>query len=423
MMNQRRAAIFISLFCLISLLFPVHTLTFAEEKQRIFDHAQVLSTEEVERLESVSAEFSEKQETDFVLLTIEEGRTVDSLHEYVVEEYEQQGFGYDMSQGNAAILAIDIQSRNVYIAGFGKADRYLDDAGIEFILDEIEYMLSDERFADAFEMFMMVASDEMDHAFEFAQDEMGEEMNQPQVDLVEFTKESPNMKVFDAAKLLTDLEKAKLEKIADEYSETRETDFITLLVDDGLNEFELMEYIEDMYDLNGFGFDKRHGDAAVMAIDITSRTVYIAGFYKAESLLDDYRIELVLDDIEGDLGASDYPAAIEQYIKSASTFMKYKEGIPPDSIFLNSFFQLIVGLIIACAIVGAMIYRSGGRKTTTDRTYRDENSMRVLDKHDRYIRTTVTKVRKPSNNNNGGGGGGGGRSSGGHSHSGGGRSF
>lgn len=424
-MKQRSIIMFISAICFIRLLFSGYTPTFAEEKQRIFDEAQVLTSEEIEQLENRSAEYSELQETDFILLTIKEGGTVDTLHDYVLEEYEQQGFGYNGSQGNAVILAIDVHSRNVYIAGFGKAETYLNDDGIEFVLDEIEYMLSDEQYADAFDTFMSTASQEMDDTFEWMQDEIGEEISQPQVELVEFTKETPNMKVFDAANLLSSQEKARLEKIADESSQIRETDFITLLVDHGLNEFELMRYIEDMYDLNGFGFDKRHGNAAVMAIDLNSRTVYIAGFYKAESLLDNYRIELVLDDIEGYLATGDYSTAVEQYIKSAATYMKYKEGVPPDSIFLNSFFQLIIGLVIACAIVGAMVYRSGGRKTTTDRTYRDENSMRVLDKYDRYVRTTVTKVRKPSNNNNGGGGsgGGGGRSSGGHSHSGGGRSF
>ena len=71
-----------------------------------------------------------------------------------------------------------------------------------------------------------------------------------------------------------------------------------------------------------------------------------------------------------------------------------------------------------------MAYNSGGRVTVSEGTYRDFSSSRVVDRRDNYLRTSVTKTRKPSSDNNSSGGGfsgggsSGGTTSGGHSHSG-----
>jgi uncharacterized protein len=85
-------------------------------------------------------------------------------------------------------------------------------------------------------------------------------------------------------------------------------------------------------------------------------------------------------------------------------------------------FQLLVSLTIGGIVVGVMAFNSGGRMTTVSNTYMDQNHSGLIGRRDDYLRTTVTKVRKPTNNNQGNGGfnaGGfrGGTSSGGHSHS------
>ncbi len=92
-------------------------------------------------------------------------------------------------------------------------------------------------------------------------------------------------------------------------------------------------------------------------------------------------------------------------------------------ILFNLWFQIVVSLVIAGIIVGAMAYNSGGRVTVSQGTYMDFSNSKVINRRDNYLRTSVTKTRKPSNNNKSsgggfGGGGGGGTTSGGHSHSG-----
>lgn len=234
--------------------------------------------------------------------------------------------------------------------------------------------------------------------------------------------ETDKQRIFDEAGLLEKADLELLENIALNTSNEHKTDFIILTTENGYSAQELKKYVQDMYDENGYGYDKTHGNAAIMAVDSSSREVYIEGFYHAEDRLTNERVELVLDKIVGDLGVESYYQAFLGFIDESSRYMQYKPGANPDSLFLKVQFHFIVSLLLGAGIVWFMAYNSGGKVTTNARTYRDEQNTRVLDARDVYLRTTVTKVRKPQNNSSSGGGGGG-RTGGGHSHSGGGRSF
>ena len=79
----------------------------------------------------------------------------------------------------------------------------------------------------------------------------------------------------------------------------------------------------------------------------------------------------------------------------------------PDNILFKTWFQVAASVAIGGIVVGVMTYRSGGRVTVNRATYEDTDNSHVIDRQDRYIRTTVTKRKIEKNNNNGGGGGGG----------------
>lgn len=239
------------------------------------------------------------------------------------------------------------------------------------------------------------------------------------VDASDATKQ----RVFDDANILQEDDLSKLEETAEVHSIDHQTDFIVLTTDEGFTQAELKRYVQDMYDEQGYGFDKKHGNTALLALDENSREVYIAGFYKAEKYLNNKRVELVLDEMMGALRSDNFYRAFDTFILTSSEYMQFSSWVNPESILLKSSFQFIVALILAGAIVGTMAYNSSGKVTTNLNTYLDTQRTKVLQKRDRYIRTTVTKTRKPKNNSSSGGGGGGGRTSGGHSHSGGGRSF
>lgn len=226
-------------------------------------------------------------------------------------------------------------------------------------------------------------------------------------------------RIFDDAGLLTNEETRLLEEIAHESSVNRETDFIILTTEDADGK-KPTKYMQDKYDDMGFGYDKKHGNTAILIISMLERDVELDGFYKAETYLDDDRLDMIRHKITPDLSNESYFSAFETFIKTGDKYMGYRPGVNPENILFKWWFQIIMSLGIASIALGSMIYNSGGRVTTNARTYRDSNRSRILKKRDRYLRKTVTKRRKPkpSKSRGGRGGGGGGMTSGGHSHSG-----
>ncbi|QOS82482.1 TPM domain-containing protein [Paenibacillus sp. JNUCC31] len=224
--------------------------------------------------------------------------------------------------------------------------------------------------------------------------------------------------IYDEANLLNEQERSELNALANEYGAERQTDFVILTTNNTENQ-DVQLMTEDFYDEHALGYDKAHGNAVILTMDMYNRDVYLAGFYKAEDYLDNGRLQSIRSKITSELSNGDYKLAFEKYIKLSYKYMGYEPGVNPNNILFNGWFQLGASVVIGGIAVGIMAYRSGGRVTVNRATYEDSNTSSVIDRQDRYVRTTVTKRKIEKNNNNGGGGGGGGGTSrGGHTHSG-----
>lgn len=226
-------------------------------------------------------------------------------------------------------------------------------------------------------------------------------------------------KIYDDADLLSTEEIAKLESIANKYGKKRDTNLIILTTNDTDGK-GFKKYTQDFYDEHLDG-----PNAAILTIDMGDREVYIAGFYKGKDYLDFDRIDLIIDKVTPKLADGDYYGAMDSFLSLSYKYLNIKPGINPDFILFKFEAQIIISLVLAGVIVGLMLYHSGGKVTTTERTYMDGHRSRILNKRDVYLRKTVTRRRKPNNNSGGNSStrGGGGVTSGGHSHSGGSRSF
>lgn len=222
--------------------------------------------------------------------------------------------------------------------------------------------------------------------------------------------------IYDEAGLLLPEERESLQAMAAQYGAERETDMIvfTTLNPDNI---DVMKLTQDFYDEKAPGYDKPHGNAVLLTMDMKNREVYLAGFYKAEQYLDDDRLDRIRSRITPDLSAGAYASAFQTYVETAHRYMGFPPGVNPDNLLFRGWFQLAVALAVAGLVVGLMAYRSGGRVTVHRQTYEDAGTSGVLKHRDQYIRTTVTK-QKIVTNSGGSGGGGGGRTGGGHSHSG-----
>ncbi|RXZ82058.1 hypothetical protein EBB07_12055 [Paenibacillaceae bacterium] len=223
--------------------------------------------------------------------------------------------------------------------------------------------------------------------------------------------------IFDEAGLLTEEESDALNVMANEYGAERETDFIIFTTDNSDN-IDVIKLTQDFYDEQAPGYDKAHGNAAILTMDMRNRDIYLAGFYNAEVYLDDSRLDKIREKISSDLTYGNYEQAFQTFIVTAHKYMGFEPGVNPDNILFNGWFQLIVAMGIGGVVVGMMTYNSGGRVTVHRQTYEDGSTSGILENRDQYLRTTVTKRKIEKSSGGSGGGGGGGTTGGGHSHSG-----
>lgn len=234
--------------------------------------------------------------------------------------------------------------------------------------------------------------------------------------------ESSNQKqfIYDGAELLTKKEVAELEALTRERSKERNTAFIIITVKDTKGK-TVVQYMEDFYDDEAPGYNKPHGNTAILILDMKKRDVYLAGFKKAEKYLDSDRLDQIRNQITPDLSDGAYFEAFSDFITTSHEYMGYEPGVNPENILFKLWFQLTVSIIAAGVIVGIMAYQSGGTVTVNAETYMNSKQSSVIEQHDNYVRQTVTKVKQSSDNS--GSGGGGGTTSGGHSYSGSGGKF
>jgi len=130
------------------------------QKQYIYDHAQLLTDQEKADLEALSRELGEERQAAFLIITLN-GTGEKDIVKYVEDFYDQEAPGYEGPHGNTAILAIDLQERDVYLAGFGKAEEYLDDGRLDQIRGKITPDLSAGRYFQAFSTFIATSVDYM----------------------------------------------------------------------------------------------------------------------------------------------------------------------------------------------------------------------------------------------------------------------
>ena len=224
--------------------------------------------------------------------------------------------------------------------------------------------------------------------------------------------------IYDNADVLTAEEEEQLESLASTLSAERNTAFIILTVN-GTDGKSIQEYMGDFYDNEAPGYDKPHGNTAMLTIDFQERDVFLSGFKLAEEYLDDDRLETIRLDITSDLTDGYYYDAFSDFMYAAYEYMGYPPGeVNPNSMFFQWWFQLIVSVVIAAVVVFIMVSRSGGVVTVDGSTYIDQEQSGVVKRQDNYIRTTVTKDKKSDDSNSGGG-----TTSGGHSYSGSGGKF
>lgn len=280
-------------------------------------------------------------------------------------------------------------------------------------------------------------------------------------------KEKVNLektRVYDYADLLTADEETELESSYYLWGMEADTDIILVTTDNMEGKSDKV-YLEDFQDELYFVQDILAENASLMLINMEDRIVTIQGYGDCEFWISNDRIEYILDWVYEGLVDGNYYAAAESFGEQTAYYMNQDKGVateyepgqdygesyggPSDyyseplserytaweylgemlsEAFFGSLLIAVIGSSIACLIIG---WNRKTKVTVYPATYMDQQNSGLSAKRDDYLRTTVTKVRRPKESSSSGGSrsssgrssGGGGRSSGGRSHSGGSRRF
>lgn len=133
-------------------LIPINVQA-APEDQKVYDYYGLFSEDEITDLEDVCAQYGEDGKVDIVIVT--DDLNGESTKKYLEDFYDEHGFGYNQEFGDAAMILVNMYEadRNVTIQGYGKAEYYLNNDRIEYILDDVTEFLKNGEYYNAMEEF------------------------------------------------------------------------------------------------------------------------------------------------------------------------------------------------------------------------------------------------------------------------------
>lgn len=216
--------------------------------------------------------------------------------------------------------------------------------------------------------------------------------------------ESDMSRFVDEAGLLTDSEGKELRDKLDEISERQQVDVAVVTVN-SLDGATAMEYADDFYDMNGYGFgEEKDGILFLISMEERDWQMSTSGF--GITAFTDAGLAYISDMIISDLSDGDYEWAFtvfadmcDDYITQAKTGEPYDEGnLPKDPLELLVYlvFALIVGFVIALIATGIMRIKLKSVYTQTEASgYVKKGSLNLTVKNDLFLYKTVDRREKP----------------------------
>lgn len=230
---------------------------------------------------------------------------------------------------------------------------------------------------------------------------------------------APTERVYDYADVLTDEEEQQLRDYIAKREAKYHIDLVLVTINEdvesnGYWETVMMNIADDFYDENNYGYNKVHGDGALL-LDNWYEDEYgsQAGSWLSTcgivlDRLNDYEVDIVLDEVYYKVENDPY-AAYKAYV---DTVCKYASE---SAINLNIPWWLILLGPICIAVIYAISHltQSKAKDTTNAKTYVEGGKYTVTNSSDDFIRKNVVTRRIDTSSSSGGGGG---RSGGGGSH-------
>lgn len=211
-------------------------------------------------------------------------------------------------------------------------------------------------------------------------------------------------RLVDDADLLTESEQGDLLAKLDEISDRQQVDIVVVTMDT-LNGKTPMDYADDFYDYNGYGFGA-DCDGILLLVSMEDRDWYISSCGYGMTAVNDSGVEYISEQFLSDLSDGDYASAFTTYadlcddfITQARTDRPYDSDDLPKAPF-DAFTRLLiamgVGLAVALIVTGIMRGQlKSVRWQAAAANYVRSGSMNLTESRDLFLYSTVDRTEKP----------------------------
>ena len=213
-------------------------------------------------------------------------------------------------------------------------------------------------------------------------------------------------RLVDGADLLSDKEEIELLNKLDEISERQQVDIVVVTVN-SLKGASPMEYANNFYDNNGYGFGDEN-DGILFLISMEERDWYISTTgYGIIAITDaglEYMSEKFLDDLsEGEFATAftTFADLCDDFITQAHMDKSYDVNNLPQKPFWfvgNFLITFGIGFVISLIITGIMKSKlKTVRSQSAADIYVKKGSMQITGKNDLFLYRHVDRRKKPEN--------------------------
>ncbi len=259
------------IYGIIAILIFISSIIAYGSEQKVYDEAGLFTEEELQRLEAKSLELWEALKLDLVIVTIEDNQGKTS-RDFADDFYDYGGFGYG-PEADGVLLLINMADSEAYISTTGIAIKYLTDARIEAVLDDILQHLPDGNYADGAMAFLGSVEYFVKSGIPANQYTYNEDTKTIVEEKQEAKEAIAAQRVYDKAGLMSPEERLQLEVKATQLRKALKMDFVVVTIDDNPRKSS-KEYADDFYDSGGFGYGA-NADGALLLINKAYREIYI----------------------------------------------------------------------------------------------------------------------------------------------------
>lgn len=220
--------------------------------------------------------------------------------------------------------------------------------------------------------------------------------------------------LIDEADLLTDSQETALVEKCAEISKKHNAQIAVVTVS-SLEGGDIDEFVEFLYDENGYGYGKNH-DGVLILVSMDPREFRIlSNGLAGDAITLDY-IDVITEEITPYLSDGDYAQAFGKYVDLCDYYINGHINGFPFNWGKNLCIALVVGLVVALIVTSVLKGQlKSVRKQERANAYVKAGSLNITRSHDFFLYSTVARTERPQEKSSNSGGSGSSRNVGGGS--------